>query len=153
NAATAYNRLVSRIAALSDEGTVEREAFENLREGFTAALDNDLNTSLAITAIYDALKANVNDATKKALIADYDSVLSLGLLSAAERYRINAAQADSVVTAPVSEEDRAIADLVARRTEAKKARNFALADSIRDELKKMGVVVEDTPQGSKWKRV
>lgn len=153
NAATAYNRLVSRIAALSDEGTVEREAFENLREGFTAALDNDLNTSLAITAIYDALKANVNDATKKALIADYDSVLSLGLLSSAERYRTNAAQADSVVTAPVSEEDRAIADLVARRTEAKKARNFALADSIRDELKKMGIVVEDTPQGSKWKRV
>ena len=52
-----------------------------------------------------------------------------------------------------NEEDKEIVELVAKRTEAKKAKNFALADSIREQLKEMGVLVEDTPQGPKWKRI
>lgn len=68
---------------------------QKLREGFTAALDNDLNTSLAITALYDALKAPVNDATKLAIVADYDRVLGLGLIDAAAKLRKQAEPEES----------------------------------------------------------
>ena len=64
-----------------------------LKEGFVKALDNDLNTSLAVTAIYDVLKAKVSDATKLALIKDFDKVLCLNLLEAAAKVRASAATA------------------------------------------------------------
>lgn len=153
NAVKSYNKLVARIAALKPEGDADNADFEKVREGFVAAMDNDLNTSLAITAIYDALKANVSDATKLALIKDYEKVLSLGLIEAAEKQKVNAQKQAEAAVVPVTEEDKEIVDLVNQRTEAKKAKNYALADSIRDKLKEMGVVVEDTAQGPKWKRI
>ncbi|MBO5402544.1 MAG: cysteine--tRNA ligase [Clostridia bacterium] len=153
NAVKSYNKLVARIAALKPEGDADNADFEKVREGFVTAMDNDLNTSLAITAIYDALKANVSDATKLALIKDYEKVLSLGLIEAAEKQKVNAQKQSEAAVVPVTEEDKEIVDLVNQRTEAKKAKNYALADSIRDKLKEMGVVVEDTAQGPKWKRI
>ena len=153
NAVKSYNKLVARIAALKPEGEADNADFEKVREGFVTAMDNDLNTSLAITAIYDALKANVSDATKLALIKDYEKVLSLGLIEAAEKQKVNALKQAEAAVVPVTEEDKEIVDLVNQRTEAKKAKNYALADSIRDKLKEMGVVVEDTAQGPKWKRI
>ena len=153
NAVIAYNKLVARIAALDTNGEVSEEDFSNIRAGFVSAMDNDLNTSLAITALYDALKAKTNDATKLALIKDYDTVLSLGLAAAAERYKAKLQKESEAAAQPVNEEDKEIVELVAKRTEAKKAKNFALADSIREQLKEMGVLVEDTPQGPKWKRI
>ena len=153
NAVKSYNKLVARIAALKPEGDADNADFEKVREGFVTAMDNDLNTSLAITAIYDALKANVSDATKLALIKDYEKVLSLGLIEAAEKQKVNAQKQAEAAVVPVTEEDKEIVDLVNQRTEAKKAKNYALADSIRDKLKEMGVVVEDTAQGPKWKRI
>ena len=149
NAKAAYEKLIARIAKLSDGGEVDTAKFEELRRDFTEAMDNDINTSLAITAIYNVLKADTNDATKLALIADFDRVLSLDLLANAKAYRENeqsAPAADDEFTAKVNE-------AVARRTEAKKAKNFAEADKIRDELKAMGVVIEDTAEGPKWKRI
>ena len=149
NAKAAYEKLIARIANLSDGGEVDTAKFEELRRDFTEAMDNDINTSLAITAIYNVLKADTNDATKLALIADFDRVLSLDLLANAKAYRENeqsAPAADDEFTAKVNE-------AVARRTEAKKAKNFAEADKIRDELKAMGVVIEDTAEGPKWKRI
>jgi len=149
NAKAAYEKLIARIAKLSDGGEVDTAKFEELRRDFTEAMDNDINTSLAITAIYNVLKADANDATKLALIADFDRVLSLDLLENAKAYRENeqsAPAADDEFTAKVNE-------AVARRTEAKKAKNFAEADKIRDELKAMGVVIEDTAEGPKWKRI
>ena len=153
NAVKSYNKLVARIAALKPEGEADNADFEKVREGFVTAMDNDLNTSLAITAIYDALKANVSDATKLALIKDYEKVLSLGLIEVAEKQKVNAQKQAEAAVVPVTEEDKEIVDLVNQRTEAKKAKNYALADSIRDKLKEMGVVVEDTAQGPKWKRI
>jgi len=153
NAVIAYNKLVARIAALSADGEIDDEGFARVRAGFVSAMDNDLNTSLAITAIYDALKSDVSDATKLALIADYDKVLSIGLLEAANKYKENAKKQVEAADAPASEEDKVIIDLVNQRTEAKKAKNYALADEIRNKLKEMGVIVEDTAQGPKWKRV
>ena len=142
NAAVAYQKLVSRIAALSTEGEPDEAAAQPLRDAFRAAMDNDLNTSLAITALYDVLKANISDATKRALIAEFDSVLSLGLLEAAA--------AQSEPAAPAGGDDAEIEALVAARTEARAAKDWAKADQIRDELKARHIVVEDTPQGVKW---
>ena len=61
------------------DGEVDEAVLAGLREKFRGALDNDLNTSLAVTALYDALKAKTNDATRLAAVADFDRVLSLSL--------------------------------------------------------------------------
>lgn len=147
NAATTYEKLIAKIAALKEDGAVDQNAFSKLKERFDGALNGDLNTSLALTAVYDVLKAKTNDATKLAAISAFDEVLSLNLLSAAEKMRRKqeeekAASADPEIDA-----------LVAARTEAKKAKNFAEADRIRDELKARGIEIIDTPQGAKWRKV
>ena len=85
NAAGAYEKLVARIAALKDEGDTDEEAVRALRESFDKALGNDLNTAMGITALYDVLKAPISGRDKLALIGDFDRVLSLGLLAAAEK--------------------------------------------------------------------
>ena len=147
NATVAYNKLLTRIAALKDEGEVDQAAFDEYKAKFTAAMDNDLNTSMAVTVLYDVLKAKCNDATKLAAIADFDQVLSLNLLSAAKTLREKQTQEEQASADPE------IDALVAARTEAKKAKNFAEADRIRDELKARGIEIIDTPQGAKWRKV
>ena len=147
NAVIAYNKLVAKIATMQADGDVDTEAFAKLKERFVGALNGDLNTSLAITAVYDVLKAKTNDATKLAALADFDQVLSLNLLSAAEALRKKEAE-EAAASA-----DPEIDALVAARTQAKKDKNFAEADRIRDELKARGIEIIDTPQGSKWRKV
>lgn len=147
NAVVAYDKLISKIAALKPEGEVEQESFVKLKERFVSALNGDLNTSLAVTALYDVLKAKCSDATKLAALADFDRVLSLNLLKAAEEYRKKQAQEEAACADPE------IDALVAARTAAKKERNFAEADRIRDELKARGIEIIDTPQGAKWRKV
>lgn len=146
NAQTAYEKLVSRIAALQEEPELpeEAETAESLRQAFRAALDNDLNTSLAVTALYDVLKAKISGGTKRKLLEEFDQVLSLGLLEAA-------AEKQQETAAP-QEGDAEIDALVAARTAAKKERNFAEADRIRDQLKEMGIVLVDTKEGTTWHR-
>ena len=147
NAKTAYEKLVARVAALETEGPVDWEALAAFQARFIEAVGNDLNTSLGITALYDVLKADLNDATKRAILDDYDSVLGLKLL---ERASAAKTAQDS---APATEGDGEIDALVGERTAAKKAKDFAEADRIRDRLKDMGVEIIDTPQGPKWKRI
>ena len=146
NAAAAYKKLIARIAALKPGGEVDSEAFNTMKGKFMEALDNDLNTSLAVTAVYDALKFDTNDATKIALMDDFDYVLGLDLLKAAEAVR-SAAPVEAA-----QESDPRIEALIAERSAAKKAKNYAEADRIRDELKAEGIVLEDTAQGVKWYR-
>ena len=147
NAAGAYDKLIAKIAALKDEGQVDMAAFGQLKEKFVGALNADLNTSLAVTALYDVLKAKVNDATKLYALKDFDQVLSLNLLAAAQA--LQKKQAEEAAASADPEIDA----LVAARTEAKKAKNYAEADRIRDLLKEMGVEIIDTPQGTKWRKV
>ena len=151
NAAAAYEKLIARVAALrpqSGEQPQETEAAA-LRAKFTEALDNDLNTSLAVTAVYDVLKADVNDTTKKLLLAEFDRVLSLNLLEAAQKK-----QAQETQAAPGASDGEAawIEEQIEARKAAKKAKNFAQADQIRDELSAKGVILVDTPQGTTWSR-
>lgn len=151
NAALSYKKLIERIASISDEGEVDKESFESLRVRFVEAMDNDLNTSLAITALYDVLKAKVNGATKRALIADFDRVLSLDLLAKADALR--AARDDSTESANdnISAELKEwIESLIAERAQAKKDKNYARADEIRAELTAKGVVLKDTKDGTSY---
>ena len=150
NAATAYKKLVTRIAALLKEpqGEVDGAVFEERRGAFCAALDNDMNTSLGVTALYDVLKANTTPATKIALIDDFDKVLGLDLTLAAKRV----IDEEAAAKAAVSDDPfiREIEEKINARAEAKKAKNYALADSIRAELLEKGVTLIDTAQGTKY---
>lgn len=144
NAKTAYDKLVARVAQLvkaADKGEVEQAEFDRLKGLFTAAMDEDINTSNAITALYDVLKANVNAATKLALINDFDRVLSLDLVKSAEALAAeeekNAADIPAEVTA-----------LVEKRQAARKAKDFAEADRLRDEIAALGYSVKETRQGT-----
>ena len=147
NAVVAYNKLIAKIASMKDDGEVDQDTFAKLKERFVGALNADLNTSVAVTAVYDVLKAKTNDATKLAALADFDQVLSLNLMAAAEVIRNKEAE-EAAASA-----DPEIDALVESRTAAKKAKNFAEADRIRDELKARGIEIIDTPQGTKWRKV
>lgn len=147
NAQTAYDKLIARIATLQGGGAVEQEAFDRLKQRFLGALNGDLNTSVAVTCLYDVLKDKCSDSTKLALLEDFDRVLSLDLLSAAKALSEKQAQAAAASADPE------IDALVSQRTAAKKAKNFAEADRIRDELKARGIEIIDTPQGSIWRKV
>ncbi len=147
NAAIAYNKLLTRIAALKDEGEVDEAVKAEFRQNFLQKVGGDLNTSMAVTALYDVLKAKTTDATKLAILDDFDRVLSLDLLKKAEEMRTAPA------AQPAGEVDPAIDALVSARTAAKQAKNWAEADRIRDELKAQGIEIIDTPQGAQWKRI
>jgi len=136
NAAAAYKKLKAKISSLNADGEIDQAAFERGKAAFCEALDNDLNTSLAVTALYDVLKADTNEATKCALLKSFDTVLCLDLFT-------EKAQAEG---------DAEIDALVAERTAAKKARDFARADAIRDELKARGIILTDTPSGTTWEK-
>lgn len=146
NAAVAYKKLIAKIAALGTDGEIDKDACDKLCAVFDDALGNDINTSLAITAIYDVLKYNTNDATKRYLINKFDEVLSLDLIKEAA---LLSSENDSKPSDP---EEGEITALIARRAEAKKNRDFKLADEIRNGLAERGIIIEDTPAGAKWRR-
>ena len=159
NAQLAYNKLIARIASLKpDTDVLDEEAFAALKKRFTDALDNDLNTSLAVTALYDVLKYPTNDYTKLAVLADFDRVLSLDLIAKADAKREAlkkeaVASGEFTIISESGEESTEIEEKIRARQDAKKAKNFAEADRIRDELKAAGIEVTDIPHGAKWKRV
>ncbi len=156
NAAIAYNKLVARIVSIMKEpaGELDSAAFEALKAKFSAAMDNDLNTSLAVTALYDVLKAQTTPATKLALIADFDKVLCVGLIAAAEKIITEEKKAAEEAAAVLANDPFAayVEDMIAQRIAAKKAKDYARADEIRAELTKKGVTLIDTPQGTKWSK-
>ena len=153
NAKTAYNKLVARIASLkAEEGEeINAEAFAAGKKRFTDALDNDLNTSLAVTALYDVFKLEANAKTKLALIEDFERVLDLGLISAAQKLNSEKTKAAAESAPDVSPELLAyINEKIEARRAAKKAKDFAAADSIRDELLAKGITLLDTREGTKF---
>lgn len=148
NAAGSYNKLIAKIAAVIKEksGNIEQEKYDALMKTFTDALDSDLNTSLAVTAVYDVVKSDANNATKAKLLEEFDKVLGVGLITEAEK--LNSAPA-----AGASEEIPAeIAELAEQRKEARKAKNFALADELRAKITELGYIVEETRQGTVIKK-
>ena len=148
NAKVAYDKLIAKIATLKNDGEIDKEVFTAQKQAFTKALDNDLNTSLAVTAVYDVLKAKTNDATKRALLADFDTVLCLNLLENAEK--LNEQKQEE---APAANEElvREIEELIVARKEAKAAKNYAEADRIRAYLLEKGVTLIDTKEGTSYR--
>ncbi|MBQ6787197.1 MAG: cysteine--tRNA ligase [Lachnospiraceae bacterium] len=145
NMVAAYEKLVKRIASLQQDGAIEENKYNEYRAKFEAALCDDLNTSMAVTVLYDMLKADMTDATKFALVKSYDEVLSLNLTTAhGEKEQDNNidAELESYVLAKIEE-----------RKAAKKEKDFAKADAIRNELLEKGIVLEDTREGVKWKKM
>ncbi len=152
NTTVAYNKLLRRIAALkSDDGALDEEAYAAYTASFREALDNDLNTSLAVTVLYDVLKAKTNDVTKRKLIGEFDTVLSLSLL---EKAAAPATEVKEAAAAAAPDIDPALAAkieaMIAARAEAKAAKNYARADEIRGELTAMGVTLKDSKDGTTY---
>ena len=148
NARTAYSKLVSKVASLKDEGEVDEAAFAEGKKKFTDALDNDLNTSLAVTALYDVFKMKTGDATKIALIKDFERVLDLGLIEAAAKLTVTEKKEEA--PAPDAELLKYINEKIEARKNAKAEKNYALADSIRAELLEKGITLIDTKEGTKF---
>lgn len=139
--ATGYKKLKNRIAKLDKEGTVNEAKAAEYKKKFIEIVGNDLNTASGITLIYDLLKDDVNDATKRYIIEDFDKVLSLDLLE-----NENTQESSDVD----SEMEQYINEMISKRAEAKKAKDFATADAIREELAAKGIVLKDTREGTTW---
>lgn len=135
NATNAYNKLLSKIQSLKENNTGEIKDTEKYNEKFKEALKDDLNTSVALTVLYDVLKSELNNASKLYLVGEFDKVLSLDLL------KDNKKEIDSDL-------EKYILDMIAKRNDAKKEKNYALADEIRNELLEKGVMIKDTREGT-----
>ena len=147
------DKLLRKISALKvNEGDeLDSAAVEKLEGAFREALDNDLNTSLAVTALYDVFKLKTNDRTKLALVESFETVLDLGLLAAAAKINEQKAKEAAEENAGVDPELLAyINEKIAARAAAKKAKNFAEADAIRQELLDKGITLLDTREGTKF---
>ncbi len=125
--------------------SIAKEGCESAKKAFCDAMDDDLNTADAIAALFDlvrfinksVLTENPNKAAVEEAVKLFDELTEvLGL--------VYNRKSDSL--------DEEVETLIAARTEARKSKNWAEADRIRDQLKEMGIVLEDTPQGVKWSR-
>ena len=134
-------------AAAEEMSDVERASYEETAayvEKFEAAMDDDANTADAVSAVFELVKyINTNassDNSREYLQKLYDRLDTLcGVLGIILEQKEELLDAD-------------IEALIQERTDAKKAKNFARADEIRDQLKDMGILLEDTREGVKWKR-
>ena len=133
-AQNAYLKLINKVSNIKEEGLFSDDDFNKYDEKFKEFLSNDLNTSNALTLLYDLIKdTNVSSNTKLKLIKSWDSVLSLDL--------IKEKNIDEELLNKINE-------LIEKRNIAKVNRDYALADQIRDELKNMNVVIKDTKEGT-----
>ncbi|MDD2505406.1 MAG: cysteine--tRNA ligase [Bacilli bacterium] len=133
-----YKKLKNRISLIKDDGELDEDAFAFYNKKFITHLEADLNTANAMTLIYDLLKNElINGHTKLELIKSFDKVLSLDLLKKEE----------------LREDHDDIIALIKSRNNAKKRKDFELADSIRDELSEKGIVLLDTREGTTYKVV
>ena len=146
-AESAYNKLKNRVKAIKDSH--DRNSTDKLsdninkyKNAFVDCISDDLNTANAITVLYDVLKADdLNEAEKLYLVEEFEKVLSLGLLVEEE-------------IAPHDEDEvKYIEEMIQKRTEAKKNKDFKLADEIRDELLKQGIQIKDTREGVIWSKI
>ena len=148
NAVVAYNKLVEKIAPLTKDsaGDIDKAEYDRLMQSFRDALDNDINTAMAITVVYDVLKSKANAATKLALIGEFDKVLGLDLIANAKELADNADSASDDIPDEVLE-------LVEQRKAARKDKNFALADELRDKIAALGYEVKETRQGTEINKI
>ena len=146
NVESAYEKLVKKIATIQDEGELDKKSYAEYNAKFEDAICNDLNTSMAITVVYDVVKADISGKTKLALLNAFDKVLSLNLTTAGAKLLEAGTSVDSDLESFIQEK-------IAERAAAKKEKDFARADAIRDELLAKGVAIKDTREGVVWELV
>lgn len=141
--ASAYKKLKNKIANIDKSGDVDQAVVKEFHDKFAEAVGNDVNTAMGLTLLYDVLKTDLNGATKRAIIDDYDYVLGLDLLK--EQEPEASSNEDPELVAYVEA-------MIEERKAAKKEKNFARADEIRDELLAKGIVIKDTREGVVWSK-
>ena len=129
----------------STQGWRKAVNLEEYRKRFTAAMDDDFNTADAIAVLFDLARAvnsylkeesPVREAVEEILSFFEETGDILGFFAPPEKEEL----------------DAKIMEMIARRQAAREAKNWAEADAIRDELLAMGIILEDTPQGVRWRR-
>jgi cysteinyl-tRNA synthetase len=132
-AENAYLKLKSRVLKLNKAEDTISDGYEEFKNKFKEVMDNNLNTSLALTTIYDVLKSDMNDYTKLKLINEFDTVLSLDLSKEENKELENIDEIEKLIN------DRNI---------AKANKDYQKADEIRNNLLSMGIVLKDTREGT-----
>ena len=140
-AESAYLKLKSKVKSITkDESQLDQDKISGYDSVFKSELSNDLNTSNALTCLFNVIKdESLNNNTKLYLIDSFDKVLSLDLLS-------NDKELSDELKSKTEE-------LIKSRNEAKANKEYAKADSIRDELLNMGVAIKDTREGTKFELI
>jgi cysteinyl-tRNA synthetase len=141
---TAVANVRTRLETSADLGEVTHR-FQHYRERLNEEMDDDFNTANAIAVLFELAKeANVylqGKNTSKQVLREILDVFR---------------EAESVLGVPFVKEpqvlDEDVEALIEKRQQAREARDFALADQIRDDLKEKGIILEDTPQGVRWRR-
>lgn len=136
NANTSYKKLKNKVLSLNPNGEIEQEKILEFDNQFKSHLENDLNTSNALTLVYDVLKSDINDATKYFLIQKWDQVLSLDLTKKEEIQ-------DKI-------DEQYIKEMIEKRNQAKKEKDFTTADAIRESLEQKGILLKDTREGTTY---
>lgn len=141
--AAGYTKLRNKIAMLNSDGQVDEKKTAEYKNKFIEVVGNDLNTASGLTLVYDLLKEDTSDATKLYIINDFDNVLSLNLAGLVGE---NANEdVDDELASYVQE-------MISRRAQAKKDKDFATADQIREELAAKGIILKDTREGTEWSK-
>ncbi len=132
-----YSKLKNKIKNIKENanGEVDEKIVDSYLDKFKEAINNDLNTSLMLTCLYDILKENVNNNTKLKVIESYDQVLSLDLLEEKTK------EIDQETINYIEEQ-------IAKRNLAKNNKDYELADKIRKELAEKNIIIKDTREGT-----
>ena len=133
------NKLKNKILSITTDNNYSEDDFNKYNDIFKKALSDNINTSNAITILYDVLKADIGNNTKLKLIESFDKVLSLDLL---KKNKID-----------VELEDK-VNKLIEERNNYKNEKNYEKADELRNEINKLGFDILDTKEGTKavWRQ-
>jgi len=135
----------ARDGDMTEKETASAASFDGYRTRFCDAMDDDLNTADAVSVIFELVR-EINTVCAEKDVTKAYAVAALAILS----------ELCGVLSIGQVEEEKSLDDeieqLIAQRQAARKAKNWAEADRIRDDLKARGIILEDTPQGVKWSR-
>ncbi|AVD54769.1 MULTISPECIES: cysteine--tRNA ligase [Heyndrickxia] len=145
---TSYQNVKHRLessANLAEDDEKWLEQVRSLHRQFIEAMDDDFNTANGISVLFELSKQanyylrgkNTTETVLRAFMKEFETISGVLGLKLEEEVLL----------------DEEIEALIEKRNEARKARNFQLADEIRDKLKSMNIILEDTPQGVRWRRL
>lgn len=144
---TSYTNLKHRLLSstnLTENNEDWLKKIEGFRQDFIRAMDDDFNTANAISVLFELSKQanyylqekNTAEQVINEFLKEFETLFGVLGLSVEDNQLL----------------DEEIEELIEKRIQARKDRNFALSDEIRDELKSKNIILEDTPQGTRWKR-